>query len=226
MRILLVEDDPPIRDFVVQALREEGFAVDAAVDARSARAAAVENVYDALIVDLGLPDGDGLDLIAELRSCGVRAPLLILSARRSVEDRVRGLERGGDDYLPKPFAVVELVARLRALLRRAAGPVAEAMEIRVADLRLDLRRHQAWRGDQPLPLSPREFRLLEYLASNRDRVLTRTMILDHVWQMRFDPGTNVVDVHIHRLRAKVDRPASAPLIHTVRGVGYVLRTDG
>ncbi len=227
MRVLIVDDDRKIREFLEQALREAGFAADGASDGASALATAVEGPYDALVVDLGLPDMDGLELIDALRRRGVAAPVLILSARRSVEDRVQGLEGGGDDYLPKPFAVAELLARLRALLRRAGGRGgdAEATALRVADLEIDLLRHEARRCGERLPLSPREFQLLEYLARNPGRVLTRTMILDHVWQMRFDPGTNVVDVHIHRLRAKVDRDGWPPLIHTVRAVGYVLRAD-
>ncbi len=227
MRILIVEDDRKIREFLEQSLREAGFAADGLSDAASALASAVEGPYDALVVDLGLPDMDGLDLIDGLRRRGVDTPVLILSARRSVDDRVRGLERGGDDYLPKPFAVAELLARLRALIRRSAarGTETEATAIRVADLEIDLLRHEARRRGERLPVSPREFQLLEYLARNPGRVLTRTMILDHVWQMRFDPSTNVVDVHIHRLRAKVDRGGWPPLIHTVRAVGYVLRAD-
>ncbi len=222
MRVLIVEDDPHIRGFVAQALQQAGFATDAVADGSGALAAALEGVHDLAIVDLGLPDVDGMELIDELRRRGFGAPLLILSARRSVEDRVRGLEGGGDDYLPKPFAVAELLARARALLRRPA-PRSPSPGLRVADLELDPLRHQARRGGELLPLSPREFLLLAYLAENAGRVLTRSMILDHVWQMRFDPGTNVVDVHIHRLRAKVDRAFTEPLIHTVRGVGYVMR---
>ena len=226
MRLLVVEDDRAIRDFVAQALGEAGFAVDVAADAATALELAVEGVHDALVVDLGLPDRDGLELIEGLRGRGVSAPVLILSARRSVEDRVRGLEQGGDDYLPKPFAVAELIARVRALLRRAAGPAAEATTLSVADLELDLVRHEARRGGTLLNLSPREFQILAYLAANAGRVLTRAMILDHVWQMRFDPQTNVVDVHVHRLRGKVDRGGRPPLLQTVRGVGYVLRAGG
>ncbi len=228
MRVLIVEDDHNIREFLEQSLREAGFAADGVTDGASALGSAVEGPYDVLVVDLGLPDMDGLELIDGLRRRGVDTPVLILSARRSVDDRVRGLERGGDDYLPKPFAVAELVARLRALIRRAGrrGAETEATAIRVADLEIDLLRHEARRRGERLPLSPREFQLLEYLARNPGRVLTRTMILDHVWQMRFDPSTNVVDVHIHRLRAKVDRESWPALIHTVRAVGYTLRADG
>jgi two-component system copper resistance phosphate regulon response regulator CusR len=174
------------------------------------------------VIDLGLPDIDGLDLIARLRAQGVTAPFLILSARRSVQQRVLGLEHGGDDYLTKPFALAELLARLRALQRRAQPGGGEPVRLQVGDLSLDLIRRQARRGAQTLPLSPQEFALLEYLCRNAGRVVTRTMILDHVWRMDFDPGTNVVDVHIHRLRAKVDADAEPALIRTVRGIGYVL----
>jgi len=222
VRLLIVEDEPEISAFIVQAVQEAGFAADAAKDGGSALSLAEEGVYDAFVVDLGLPDMDGLQVIEGLRGRGVRAPVLILSARRSVEDRVRGLEQGGDDYLPKPFAVAELIARLRALLRRATGTAHEATAFRVADLEIDLVRHEARRAGRVLSLSHREFQLLAYLASNAGRVLTRSMILDHVWQMRFEPQTNVVDVHVHRLRGKVDRGFDVPLIHTVRAVGYVL----
>jgi len=223
VRLLIVEDEPEISAFIVQAVRQAGFAADAAADGERALALAEEGVYDAFVIDLGLPDMDGLSVIDGLRGRGVRAPVLILSARRSVEDRVRGLEQGGDDYLPKPFAVAELIARIRALLRRRGDPSAEAATIRVADLEIDRIRHEARRAGQPLSLSHREFQLLAYLAANAGRVLTRSMILDHVWQMRFDPQTNVVDVHVHRLRGKVDRDFDTPLIHTVRAVGYVLK---
>jgi len=164
-----------------------------------------------------------LDLIARCRAQGNTAPVLILSARRTVDDRVRGLEQGGDDYLTKPFALAELMARLRNLLRRASPAQKESVKLRVADLELDLVRREAKRGDHVLQLTPQEFALLEYLCRNVGRVVTRTMILDHVWRMRIDPATNVVDVHIYRLRTKVDRDSMRPLIHTIRGVGYVLK---
>jgi len=223
MRVLLIEDDRPIQDFLNRSLNEAGYCVDVASDAKTAETLALEGVHDALIVDLGLPDMDGLDLIARCRAQGNTAPVLILSARRSVDERVRGLERGGDDYLTKPFALSELLARLRNLLRRFAGTQGEPVRLQAADLELDLVRREARRGDHVLQLTPQEFSLLEYLCRNAGRVVTRSMILDHVWRMRIDPATNVVDVHIYRLRSKVDREALRPLIHTIRGVGYVLK---
>ena len=223
MRLLLVEDDLPIQHFVERALVEAGYQVDAAADAKSAEAFALDGVHDAFIIDLGLPDMDGLDLIARCRAQGSAAPVLILSARRSVDERVKGLEQGGDDYLTKPFALAELLARLRNLLRRSSTSQKEPMRLEVADLQLDLIGREAKRGDRVLQLTPQEFTLLEYLCRNAGRVVTRTMILDHVWHMRFDPATNVVDVHIYRLRSKVDHDDYKPLIHTIRGVGYVLK---
>jgi DNA-binding response OmpR family regulator len=223
MRLLLVEDDVAIQEFLKRALIEAGYQVDTASDANTAEALALEGIHDAFIVDLGLPDRDGLDLIASCRAQGSNAPVLILSARRTVSERVRGLEQGGDDYLTKPFALAELLARLRNLLRRSSNTQNEALRLKVGDLQLDLVRREARRGDEPLQLTPQEFVLLEYLCRNEGRVVTRTMILDHVWQMRIDPATNVVDVHIYRLRSKVDRDNAKPLIQTIRGVGYVLK---
>jgi DNA-binding response OmpR family regulator len=223
VRLLVVEDDLAIQEFLRRALIEAGYQVDVAPDARTAESLAAEGTHDGLIIDLGLPDMDGLDLIARCRAHGNTAPVLILSARRSVDERVRGLEQGGDDYLTKPFALSELLARLRNLLRRASPGQNESTRLRIADLELDLVRREAKRGSQILQLTPQEFALLEYLCRNTGRVVTRTMILDHVWRMRIDPATNVVDVHIYRLRSKVDRDAPKPLIHTIRGVGYVLK---
>ncbi len=223
MRILVVEDDRAIQDFLRRGLSEAGYHVDAASDGRTGEALALEGIHDALIVDLNLPDMDGLDMIARCRSQGHAAPVLILSARRSVDERVKGLEQGGDDYLTKPFALAELLARLRNLLRRGSPAQPEAGRLRVADLQLDLLRREASRGGRTLHLTSQEFSLLEYLCRNAGRVVTRTMILDHVWRMRIDPATNVVDVHIYRLRSKVDQNTRHPLIHTIRGVGYVLK---
>jgi DNA-binding response OmpR family regulator len=223
MRLLVVEDDVAIQGFLKRALTEAGYQVDTASDAKTGEIKGLDGNHDAFIIDLGLPDMDGLDLIARCRAQGSSAPVLILSARRSVDERVRGLERGGDDYLTKPFAIAELLARLRNLLRRSSAPQNESVRLQVADLQLDLVRHEARRADQLLQLTQQEFSLLEYLCRNTGRVVTRTMILDHVWRMRIDPATNVVDVHIYRLRNKVDHNGSEPLIHTIRGVGYVLK---
>ncbi len=222
MRVLLVEDEVEIQSFLQRSLTEAGYQVEAAGDARTAERMTVESTHDVLVVDLGLPDEDGLSLILRLRQLGLRAPVLILSARRSVDDRVRGLEQGGDDYLTKPFALAELLARLRNLVKRNSSSIAEATRLRVLDLELDLLRREASRSGEILNLTPQEFVLLEYLCRNAGRVVTRSMILDEVWGMRIQPDTNVVDVHIYRLRGKVDTDGRRPLIRTLRGVGYVL----
>ena len=222
MRLLLVEDEVEIQSFLQRSLTEAGYQVEAAGDARTAERMTIEGTHDVLVVDLGLPDEDGLSLILRLRQIGLRAPVLILSARRSVDDRVRGLEQGGDDYLTKPFALAELLARLRNLVKRNSSSVAEAARLRVVDLELDLLRREASRSGEILNLTPQEFVLLEYLCRNAGRVVTRSMILDEVWGMRIQPDTNVVDVHIYRLRGKVDTDGRRPLIRTLRGVGYVL----
>lgn len=223
MRLLLVEDEIDIQSFLRRSLQEAGYEVETAPDGRTAERLAAESIFDILIVDLGLPDQDGFDLITSLRQKGVRAPVLILSARRSVDDRVRGLEQGGDDYLTKPFALAELLARLRNLLKRNSPAASDATRLRVMDLELDLLRREALRGGQVLQLTQQEFVLLEYLCRNAGRVVTRSMILDKVWGMRIQPDTNVVDVHIYRLRGKVDGAGQQPLIKTMRGVGYVLK---
>jgi two-component system copper resistance phosphate regulon response regulator CusR len=223
MRLLLVEDEVEIQGFLQRSLTEAGYQVEAAGDARTAERMTSDSVHDVLVVDLGLPDEDGLSLILRLRQLGLRAPVLILSARRSVDDRVRGLEQGGDDYLTKPFALAELLARLRNLVKRNSSSVAEATRLRVLDLELDLLRREASRSGEILNLTPQEFVLLEYLCRNAGRVVTRSMILDEVWGMRIQPDTNVVEVHIYRLRGKVDTDGRRPLIRTLRGVGYVLK---
>lgn len=222
MRILLVEDDATIADFVSKGLSEAAFAVDVASDGERGAEMALGGGYDAAIVDLMLPRLDGLALIDRLRGRGVQMPVLILSARRSVDDRVKGLQAGGDDYLTKPFAFAELLARLQALIRRSSGQT-EPTKLSLGDLTLDLLTRRAERAGQSIDLRPREYALLEYLLRNQGRVLTKTMILSHVWGYSFDPGTNVVDVLVSRLREKIDRDFDPKLLHTVRGVGYVIK---
>jgi len=223
MRLLLVEDEPEIQSFVKQSLLEAGYEVHTAEDGSAATQLASKHAYDGLIVDLGLPDQDGIDLILQLRRSGISSPVLILSARRSVDDRVKGLEQGGDDYLTKPFALAELLARLRNLLRRNLATTKEATRLRVLDLELDFISRRASRGEEVLNLSPQEFVLLAYLCRHAGRVVTRSMLLSEVWGMRIQPNTNVVDVHVYRLRGKVDTEGREPLIKTLRGIGYVLK---
>ena len=223
MRALVVEDDPTIAEFVGRGLREAGFAVDHAADGEAGLASALHQAYDVAIVDLMLPRRDGLELIDELRRRGVATPVLILSARRSVDDRVQGLQAGGDDYLTKPFAFAELLARVQALVRRATrAPEPTTLGRRRRRARSALAPRHARRA-AVVELRPREFALLEYLMRNAGRVVSKTMILSHVWEYSFDPQTNVVDVLVSRLREKIDRPFERKLLHTVRGVGYVLR---
>jgi DNA-binding response OmpR family regulator len=221
MRALVVEDDATIADFVARGLREAGFAVDHAADGDAALDCTKEQTYDVAIVDVMLPRRDGLALIDEMRRRGSATPVLILSARRSVDDRVKGLQAGGDDYLTKPFAFAELLARVQALLRRATR-APEPTTLSVEDLALDLLSRRVSREGKPVDLRPREFALLEYLMRNPGRVVSKTMILSHVWEYSFDPQTNIVDVLVSRLREKIDRPFEKKLLHTVRGVGYVL----
>src|SRR5579872_5854048 len=222
MRVLLVEDDASIGSFILRGLKEAGFAVDHAADGDAGLLMASDQPYDAAIVDVMLPKRDGLSLIDELRRRGISTPVLILSARRSVDDRVRGLQAGGDDYLTKPFAFAELLARVQALVRRATR-APEPTTLTVDDLVLDLLSRRVTRGGTIVDLRPREFALLEYLMRNGGRVVSKTMILSHVWDYSFDPQTNVVDVLVSRLREKIDRPFEKKLLNTVRGVGYVLR---
>jgi two-component system OmpR family response regulator len=222
VRALLVEDDDTIAAFVERGLREAGFAVDWFADGEAGFEAAIGQPYDVAVVDLMLPKRDGLSLIDELRKRGVETPVLILSARRSVDDRVRGLQAGGDDYLTKPFAFAELLARVQALVRRASR-APEPTTLTVDDLVLDLLSRRVRRGDQIIDLRPREFALLEYLMRNAGKVISKTMILSHVWDYSFDPQTNIVDVLVSRLREKIDRRFEKKLLHTVRGVGYVIR---
>jgi len=222
MRLLVVEDDATIASFVVKGLQEAGFAVDHAADGHQGLRLALTEPYDAAIVDLMLPGCDGLSLIEELRNRRVKMPVIILSARREVDDRVRGLQAGGDDYLTKPFAFSELLARVQALIRRASG-ASEPTRLVVGDLVLDLLTRRVERAGRPIELRPREFALLEYLMRNAGRVVSKTMILEHVWNYSFDPRTNVVDVLVHRLRERIDRDFETRLLHTVRGIGYVIK---
>jgi two-component system, OmpR family, response regulator len=222
VRVLLVEDDPTIAEFVEGGLREAGFVVERAADGRTGLQQASAGLFDAAIVDVMLPHLDGLALIDALRAKGIRTPVLILSAKRSVDDRVRGLQAGGDDYLTKPFDFAELLARVQALIRRATG-ASEPTRLTAGDLTLDLLTRKVQRGSQPIDLRPREFALLEYLMRNAGRVVSKTSILSHVWGYNFDPNTNVVDVLVSRLRDRIDKPFAGKLLHTVRGVGYVLR---
>jgi two-component system OmpR family response regulator len=222
VRALLVEDDAAIADFVSRGLREAGFAVDHEADGQTALEAGRRSAYDVAIVDLMLPGRDGLSVIDAWRRAGITTPVLILSAQRSVDDRVRGLRAGGDDYLTKPFAFAELLARVQALVRRATRP-ADPRTLTVDDVVLDLLSRRVTRGGVSLDLRPREFALLEYLMRNAGTVVSKTMILSHVFEYRFNPQTNVVDVLVSRLREKLDRPFEKKLLHTVRGVGYVLR---
>ncbi len=225
MRALIVEDDTTIAGFVAKGLKEAGFPVDQAGDGESGLRLACSGSYDVAVVDLMLPKLDGLALIEEMRRRHVTTPVLILSARHTVDDRVRGLESGGDDYLTKPFAFPELLARVQALIRRATG-APSSTRLTVGDLTLDLMTRRATRGGRELePLRPREFALLEYLMRHADRVVSKTMILSHVWDYTFDPRTNVVDVLVFRVREKVDKGFDRKLIHTVRGIGYVLKVE-
>jgi DNA-binding response OmpR family regulator len=222
VRALLVEDDATIADFVARGLREAGFAVDHVSDGEAGLTAAAQHPYDVAVIDLMLPKRDGLSLIGELRSRGVATPVLILSARRSVDDRVHGLQSGGDDYLTKPFAFAELLARVQALVRRATR-APDPTTLTVDDMVMDLLSRKVTRAGTPIDLRPREFTLLEFLMRHAGHVVSKTMILSHVWEYNFDPQTNVVDVLVSRLREKLDRPFEKKLLHTVRGVGYVLR---
>lgn len=224
MRVLLIEDDEKMAGFVRKGLKEEGFTVAHAADGESGLHIALTETFDAAIVDIMLPGMDGLAIIDEIRRQRMRLPVLILSAKRSVDERVRGLRAGGDDYLTKPFAFSELVARLQALVRRSQD-TAESSLIEVGTLRIDLARRMVTRDGRKIDLPPREFALLVYLARNTGRVVSKTMIMEQVWDYNFDPQTNVVESRMCRLRDKLDRGFDRPLLHTVRGVGYVLRED-
>lgn len=220
MRILVVEDDEKIASFVVKGLKQSGFAADQCADGEQALILAETTPYDAAVVDVMLPRLDGLAFVQRLRAKGIHTPVIILSAKASVEDRVKGLQAGSDDYLTKPFAFSELLARVQALIRRSTQAT-EPTRLTVGDITLDLLAREAARGQEKIELQPREFALLEYLMRNAGRTVTKTMILEHVWDYSFDPQTNVVDVLVHRLRAKLDPDKTR--LHTIRGVGYALR---
>lgn len=224
MRILVVEDDRKIASFVVNGFKQSGFAVDHSADGEEGLLLARSNPYDAAVLDLMLPKLDGLSLLKTLRAEKMTLPVIILSAKASVDDRIKGLQAGGDDYLTKPFAFSELLARVQALIRRSTHAT-EPTRLTARDLTLDLLTRQVRRAGRVIDLQAREFSLLEYLMRNSGRVVTKTMILEHIWDYSFDPQTNVVDVLVHRLRNKVDKDFDWKMIQTIRGVGYVLKTQ-
>jgi two-component system, OmpR family, response regulator len=225
-RCLIIEDDAENAQYVANGLRELGWLVTACRDSLDAVDRAIQETWDVIILDRMLPnDVDGLSILRTLRSLGRKTPVLVLSALAATDERVRGLKAGCDDYLTKPFAFSELAARMDAVLRRSQ-PEEELREMRVADMKVDLITRSVERAGRAIPLQPREFRLLAFLLLHQGRVVTRTMLLEAVWDYRFDPQTNVIDVHISRLRSKIDKDAAVPLIHTVRGVGYTLSPDG
>lgn len=225
MRVLIIEDDPLVASYLVKALKEIGAIVDHASDGKEGLMMAVGEGYDVLVVDRMLPGLDGLAVIRTLRASGNQTPALVLSALGEVDDRVAGLRAGGDDYVVKPFAFSELQARLEALLRRRS-PGVPATRLHVGDLEVDLLTRQVTRAGRAIELQPREFKLLEFLARHAGQVVTRTMLLERVWDYHFDPQTNVIDVHISRLRSKIDKGFDYPLLHTVRGAGYLIRARG
>lgn len=224
MRLLLIEDDNKIASFVMKGFKAAGFAVDHAADGVRGLDLALTEPYDVMIVDLMLPKLDGMSVIASLRRQKVDTPVIILSAKDSVDDRVKGLQSGSDDYLPKPFAFAELLARVQALMRRGSNQ-AEPTRLKVGDLSLDLISREVTRDGRRIELQPLEYSLLAYLMRNADKVVSKTMIMERVWDYNFDPQTNVVEARICRLRDKIDKGFASKLIHTVRGVGYVLRLD-
>jgi two-component system, OmpR family, response regulator len=222
MRILVIEDDKKIASFIANGFKQAGFAVDIAYNGEEGLNLALAEPYDAAVIDIMLPILDGLSVIEELRSNNINIPVIILSAKRSVDDRVKGLEIGGDDYLTKPFSFSELLARVYALMRRSSG-AAESTKLKVGSLSMDLLNREVVRDDKKINLQPREFALLEYLMRSADRVLSKTLIMEHVYDYNFDPQTNVVDVLVCRLRNKIDKDFEKKMIHTIRGVGYVLK---
>jgi two-component system OmpR family response regulator len=224
MRLLLIEDDQKIASFIIKGFKAEGFAVDHAPDGLIGLDLGLTEPYDVIVVDLMLPKLDGLAVIENLRKQKVTVPVIILSAKDSVEDRVKGLQIGSDDYLPKPFAFAELSARVQALMRRSSGS-AETIHLTVGDLSLNMITREVDRGGRRIDLQPLEYSLLAYLMRNAGKVVSKTMIMEHVWDYHFDPQTNVVEARICRLRDKIDKGFATKLIHTIRGVGYVLRQD-
>jgi two-component system OmpR family response regulator len=224
VKVLIVDDDVRTAAFVLKGLRQAGFVVDHEADGQDALHRALAEPYDAAVIDIMLPSLDGLSLVRELRQRKVQLPVLLLSAKGSVQDRVQGLSDGGDDYLTKPFAFSELLARLHALIRRAQG-ISEPARLMVGNLLIDLLSRKVFRGERFIELQPREFALLEYLMRNQGRVVSKTMIMEHVWNYNFDPETNIVEARICRLREKIDRGPDPKLIRTMRGIGYVLRED-
>ncbi len=224
MRILLVEDDSKIASFILKGLKAEGFAVDHAVNGEDGLHLALTEPYDAAVIDIMLPKKDGLRVIAEMRRENVKTPVIILSAKGSVDDRVKGLQAGGDDYLTKPFAFSELLARIQALIRRSSGQ-SEPTRLNAGDVTMNLITREVVRAGKKIELQPLEFSLLEYLMRNAGRVVSKTMIMEHVWDYYFDPQTNVVESRIYKLREKIDKDFATRLIHTVRGVGYVLKAE-
>jgi two-component system, OmpR family, response regulator len=222
MRLLVVEDDRKIASFIIKGLKAAGYAVDHAVDGEAGLAMALTEPYDTAIIDLMLPKRDGLSLIETLRQKNIRIPVIILSAKGSIDDRIKGLQTGSDDYMTKPFAFSELLARVQALIRRSSG-LTEPTSLSLSDLHLNLLTREVTRGGKKIELQPSEFSLLEYLLRNAGRVVSKTMIMEHVWNYDFDPQTNVVEARICRLRDKIDREFDRKLIHTLRGVGYVLK---
>jgi len=221
MRILVIEDEKKVADFIKRGLKEEGYAVDVASDGEEGLFQAMEIAYDLILLDLMLPKLDGISLCKKLRQNNIHIPLIMLTAKDSVKDKVTGLDSGADDYLTKPFSFEELLARIRALLRK--GKNHQPTRLQVADLALDLVRHKVWRGDEEIMLTSKEYALMEYFMRNAGAVITRTMIAEHVWDINFDTFTNVIDVYVNYLRNKIDKDQKSKLIHTIRGRGYILK---